>query len=179
MKNLGTLFLVILFITQCRYKEENPVIQFPGKPPVPSSIKNEHEYLLGKLKGYTFLPDSTGAAAKKLIELMQHHFKEEEDYALPPLGLLPLLTSGKIPENEKEIISLTEKLKSQLTHLNAEHQFIKVYLDELIQVAKKENHTEIIEFEKEIHQHASMEEEIIFPAAILVGEYLQLKSPAG
>lgn len=33
----------------------------------------------------------TGRAAVKLSDLMQHHFKEEEDFVLPPLGLLPLL----------------------------------------------------------------------------------------
>jgi hypothetical protein len=107
---------------------------------------------------------------------MQHHFTEEEDYVLPPLGILPLLASGKLPEQRKEIIQLCEKLKSQLSHLSAEHQLIKAFVIELVQVSTNENHPAIIEFEKELQKHANTEEEVFFPTAILIGEYLKLKS---
>jgi hypothetical protein len=106
---------------------------------------------------------------------MQHHFKEEEDFVLSPLGLLNLLASGKMPGQSNEVIQLTDKLKSQLTHLNTEHQFIKAYMDELKQADTNGLHPEIIELEKELHKHANVEEEVFFPAAILIGEYLKLK----
>lgn len=176
MKHFCYILLLVLFISQCRPKEENTITQFSGKPEVPSSIKEEHQYLLDKIYKISLFQDSTGRVAIKLNDLMQHHFKEEEDYALPPLGLLPLLSTGKLPEQSKEVIVLTEKLKSQLSHMSAEHQLIKAFMDELILVAAKENHPEIIEFEKEIHKHANTEEEILFPTAILIGEYLKLKS---
>lgn len=107
---------------------------------------------------------------------MQHHFKEEEDFVLPTLGLLPLLASGKLPEQINEVIVSTEKLKSKLSHLSLEHQLIKAYMDELMQAATNENHLELIEFEKELQKHANSEEEVFFPAAILIAEYLKLKS---
>lgn len=107
---------------------------------------------------------------------MQHHFEEEENFVLPQLGLLPLLASGKLPEQSKEVIQLCEKLKSQLSHLGAEHQLIKAYMDELMQAATNENHLEIIEFESELQKHANTEEEVFFPTAILIGEYLKLTS---
>lgn len=176
MKNFCYILLLVLFISQCRPKEENTITQFSGKPEVPSSIKEEHQYLLDKIYKISLFQDSTGRVAIKLNDLMQHHFKEEEDYVLPPLGLLPLLSTGKLPEQSKEVIVLTEKLKSQLSHMSAEHQLIKAFMDELILVAAKENHPEIIEFEKELHKHANTEEEILFPTAILIGEYLKLKS---
>ena len=172
MKHFYSILLFVLFFCQCRHKEENPLTPFSGKPAVPLSIKKEHEYLLDNIHKITLFQDSTGHAAVKLKELMQHHFKEEEDYVLPPLGLLPLLASGKLPEQSKEVIQLCEKLKSQLSHLSAEHQLIKAFM----QAATKENHLEIIEFEKELQQHATTEEEVFFPAAILIGEYLKLKS---
>ena len=107
---------------------------------------------------------------------MQHHFHEEEDFVLPQLGLLPLLASGKLSGHSKEVIQLSEKLKSNLTHLNVEHQLITAYLDELKQVAAKKHLPGIIEFEKELAKHANSEEELFFPAAVLIGEYLKLKS---
>jgi hypothetical protein len=176
MKHFYYTLLLVLFICQCRHKAENTIIQFPGKPETPSSIKKEHEHLLEKIYKITLFHDSTGLAAVKLYDLMQHHFKEEEDFVLPPLGLLPLLTSGKLPEQSKEVIQLSEKLKSQLSHLSLEHQLIKAYMDELMQAAAKENHPEIIEFEQELQKHAKTEEEVFFPTAILIGEYLKLKT---
>jgi hypothetical protein len=176
LKHFYYILLLVLFVCQCRQKEDNSIAQFPGKPEVPSSIKKEHEYLLKRIHRLTLFQDSAGLAALKLYDLMEHHFKEEEDFVLPPLGLLPLLTSGKLPAQTKEVIKLCEKLKSQLSHLSVEHQLINAYLKELKQVAAKENQPGIIEFENELQKHAKTEEEIFFPAAILIGEYLKLKS---
>lgn len=57
-----------------------------------------------------------------------------------------------------------------------EHQLIKAFMDELMQAAAVDNHPEIIELEQELQKHAKTEEEVFFPAAILVGEYIKLKS---
>lgn len=175
MKYFGYLLLVVL-ISQCKPKVENTVTQFTGKPVVPTSIKNEHEYLLAQIHETTLFQDSTGHVAVKLEELMQHHFNEEEDFVLPPLGLLPLLASGQLPEQSKEVILLTEKLKLQMLHMSAEHQLIKAFVDELLLAAINDNHPEMIAFEKELSKHAHTEEEVYFPTAILIGEYLKLKT---
>ncbi len=82
-------------LSECRPKVEQPLPPFPGNPEVPTSIIKEHESLLIKMNQFTLFPDSTGLYAKKLEELMVHHFKEEEDYVLPPLGLLPPITNGQ------------------------------------------------------------------------------------
>lgn len=176
MKLLYYTIPLVFFLTQCRHKEENILTQFPGKPQVPSSIKKDHEYLLDKIHRITLLPDSTGLAAGKLSDLMQHHFKEEEAMALPALGLLPLLSGGKLPDQSKEVIEMCEKLKAQLVHLDVEHQLIKAYMDELMNVATKENHPEVIELEQALQKHAKTEEEVFFPTAILIGEYLKLRA---
>lgn len=152
------------------------ITQFPGKPEVPATLKEDHIYLLKKLERIAFFQDSSGLTARKLKNLMQHHFQEEEDYVLSPLGLLPMLASGKIPEQSGTVIKLTEKFKSQLTHMNIEHQMIAAYLEEMRLADKDKNHPEIFEFEKEVHKHAKGEEEVFFPAAILVGDFLKLKS---
>lgn len=178
MKNLLTIFLFLLLISQCRPKEQNDITSFPGKPETPSSIKREHEQLLEQVHAFTLFQDSAGLAAIKLNELMQHHFQEEEDYVLPPLGLLPFLASGQLPEHSSEIISLTGKLESQMEHLNAEHQLIKAYVDELLKTKAALDHPEIKSLENQLEQHAKTEEEIYFPAAIMVGKYLKLKTPS-
>ena len=182
MKHLsGSLSLILLLLAllafQCRDEkaDENYIILFPGKPDMPSSIKNDHDALLARLRVITLFQDSTGAAAIRLMELMEHHFKEEENFVFPPLGLLPSLASGEVSEKSEEVIQLTEKLKSQLTHMSAEHQLIKAHMTELERAAMKDNHPEVITFIHDVGKHAAYEEEIFFPAAILVGEYLKLR----
>jgi len=150
-------FVVLTY--QCRSKEPNYDSVFPGKQKIPTSIKNEHEHLLNQIHTFTLFQDRTGRLALKLDSLMQHHFQEEEDFVLPPLGCLPSLAGGEILEQSKEVI--------QLTHMSFEHQLIKAYLSELIQAAAMDSHPEIISFEKEVHKHSIAEEEVFFPASIL------------
>jgi hypothetical protein len=42
--------------------------------------------------------------------------------------------------------------------------------------AKQENKSEYIHFAEKLKVHAQTEEEVLYPAAILVGKYLKLKS---
>lgn len=175
MKNLFYLSL-LFFIIQCSPNSDQTVTQFEGKPLVPSSLTKTHTELLNQLHQFTLIKDSSATVALKLEELMLHHFKEEEDYILPPLGILPALASGQVPKQTNEIIALSEKAKSQMNHMSAEHQLITAYIEELKQASKEENHPAIIAFEKEVSKHAVSEEEVYFPAAIMVGEYLKLKT---
>ena len=171
------LFLYMLFLlvfSQCRNRAKYTSLPFPEKPGVPSVLKKEHDQFLEKLARITLLQDSTGRAAKKLYELMSYHFKEEEDYVLPPLGLLPVLAMGKIPEQSEKVIQLTERFKSNSAKMIAEHQMIKEYLDEMMLAGAKENHPEIAGFNEELQKHAVSEEEVFFPTVILIGEYLKL-----
>ena len=57
----------------------------------------------------------------------------------------------------------------------AEHQLIKAFLDEMMQIAAVEDHPEVSSLAEQIEKHALTEQEVYFPAAILVGEYLKIK----
>ena len=171
--------LFILSLQGCRQHEEDYITVFPGKPAVPSSILEEHAYLLGKIYPLTILQDSAGLAAVQLYELMQYHFKEEEEYILPPLGVLPALASGKVPEKRLEIMQLIQKFSSRLAVMSAEHQQIKAHMDELKRVAGHQMLPEILETEKRLHAHARLEEEILFPAVLLIGDYLKVAPESG
>lgn len=175
MKAFSCILLLTFLLIQCKPKKNDTIIQFAGKPEIPSSIKKEHEYLLSEIGKLAQMEDSTGRAAIKLNELMRHHFAEEEDYVLPPLGLLTSVNEGIIPAQSADVIALTEKLKAQLNHMSAEHQLIKAYMDEVIRTAARENHPEVISLANDISHHAAMEEQVYYPAAILLGEFLKLK----
>lgn len=143
---------------------------------IPASLKIEHKELHETLAQYTKLPGKTGAAAKEVAKLLHPHFIKEEAYALPPLGLLSDLAKGQTISNEKEAIAMSEKLKNDFNEMLSEHTQIVKALQKLYQAAKDEHHPEVMRFTESIKLHAKTEEEVLYPAAILVGEYLKLKS---
>lgn len=124
------------------------------KPEVPLVILKDHHYYLDKLEQVASYQDSTGYAAGELFEVMEYHFKEEKDYGLPPLGILPLLAKGELSENSKEIISLTEKFRENSDVMLAEHQMITHLLGQMMLAAERENHQELMGFDEELHQIA-------------------------
>ena len=142
---------------------------------IPQPLKEEHEALHTMLKHATQLSGKTGESAKAVAKLMHPHFVKEEEYALPPLGLLPQLSSGKISEDMKQVLPMTDKLKKELPEMLAEHKQIVAALNVLIEHANAENHPEVTEFAKELILHAQTEEEVSYPTAILIGEYIKLK----
>lgn len=71
---------------------------------IPPALKDEREELHGKLLRATKAGGRMGEAAKVVAKLMHPHFIKEEEYALPPLGLLGPLSKGKIELDTAEAL---------------------------------------------------------------------------
>ena len=56
-----------------------------------------------------------------------------------------------------------------------EHKMIIEALHNLITASRNENKSQYVEFAEKLMLHAQTEEEVMYPAAILVGEYIKLK----
>ena len=145
------------------------------KFPVPEALKAEHAELHTELEQAIQSGGKTGQAAKAVAEVLHPHFVKEEKYALPPLGLLHDLASGTVAPDMAAILPLTDELKRSLPQMLVEHQQILAALEHLAAVAKAEHKPQAERFASELMQHAQMEEQVTYPAAILVGEYLKLK----
>lgn len=145
---------------------------------IPRPLKVEHEELHNTLRQATNEPGELGEAAKAVARLMHPHFVKEEEYALPPLGLLRDLAQGNVTPAMKGVLPLTDKLKAELGHMLEEHKAIVNALEKLSAAAKKANRMEYVEFTTALTIHAQTEEEVSYPAAILVGEYLSEKPPS-
>jgi hypothetical protein len=118
----------------------------------------------------------TGEAAKTVAKRMAPHFEKEEQFATPPLSLLSSLSQGTATKEEmRQILPLTEKLKEELPEMLKEHQQIVLALKDLSKAAKAEEKAEVMEFAEKLILHAHTEEQVLYPAAILVGEHIKLK----
>jgi hypothetical protein len=142
---------------------------------IPRSMKVEHEELHGMLSKATKEPGEVGEAATAVAKLMHPHFIKEEEYALPPLGLLRILSEGKVMPEMADVLAMSDKLKAELPQMLAEHRSIVAALDNLSAAAKRAGKMEYVDFSKALMRHAQTEEEVAYPAAILVGEYVREK----
>lgn len=142
---------------------------------IPAPLKTEHEELHAVLLKATKEAGNTGEAARSVAEILHPHFLKEEEYALPPLGLLRHLTSGHVMPETKSVLTITERLKTELPQMLEEHKAIVDALEKLAEAARKEGKREYVDFSRDLTLHAQTEEEVLYPAAILIGEYLKLK----
>ena len=141
----------------------------------PQPLKIEHHQLHDMLHRATKEPGELGEAAKGVTRLMHPHFIKEEEYALPPLGLLPALARGELKLEMRSVLAMTDRLKLGLNEMLREHQEIVAALNTLSAVARRAQKPEYAEFAEKLILHAQTEEEVLYPTAILIGEYVKLK----
>jgi hypothetical protein len=138
-------------------------------------LKAEHNEILAGLSKAINAGGETARAAQMVANLLHPHFIKEEEFALPPLGLLPRLAEGKAKLEMMEALILTDRLNASLPQMLKEHQGIRTRVKQLSKAAKKENQIEFVRLAEKLTGHAQQEEEVLYPAALLVGEYLKLK----
>jgi hypothetical protein len=141
----------------------------------PSSLELEHMELHRDLGAATQVSGRTGQAAQRLATLLHGHFESEEEFAMPPLALLGRLAQGRVSPWMREVLTMTDRLETELPRMLDEHKAIVAALDELERAAQAKGHPEVVRFVEKLELHAQMEEEIFYPAAILAGKYLKLQ----
>ena len=141
---------------------------------IPLPLKQEHEELHAQLRNATQAGGEVGAAAKALAQLMHPHFVKEDEYALPPLGLLQRLTQGRVTSEMADVLKLTDRLEAELPTMLAEHKTIVAALARLQDAARSAGRDDIVRFTQALTLHAQTEEQVMYPAALLVGRLVRL-----
>ena len=147
----------------------------------PPSMAAEHAHLHEQLAAALTAGGKTADAAKKVEAVLSKHFVDEEAYALPPLGLLETLGQGKMPppDQAKAAIAMADKLRANYAQMLDEHRQLTASLTSLEAAATAENKPAAAEFARALTLHAQNEEQILYPAALLVGEHLKLRQADG
>lgn len=142
---------------------------------IPEALKLEHQALHAELVALTNAPGPLGEAARRVADLLHPHFVKEEEYALPPLGLLEPLAQGVVTKEMQPALAMTERLRKELPEMLAEHSAVVGALRALIDVARAEDRTDAVKFAEALRLHAETEEQVLYPAAVLVGEHLKYR----
>ena len=141
---------------------------------MPRSLRIEHEALQQLLVTLSREPGRLGDEIRRVARLLEPHARKEEAFALPALGLIARLARGEVHAEMAQVLSHTDWLKSNVATLLAEHRMILAAAEQLLEAARIERRADCIELAERLANHLRMEEEVLYPAAILVGEYLRI-----
>src|SRR5690606_34513670 len=92
-----------------------------------------------------------------------------------PLGVLRALVREGATEEMRPAIEMARQVEESLDHFLEEHEAIGKALDELEEAAEAEGKLRAAAFARDLRLHAQEEEEVLYPATILIGRYLQQK----
>ena len=147
---------------------------------MPDSLRVEHEQLRADLEQAIRSGGRIGVAALAVEALLHPHFRREDDNVFLGLGLLQSVAQGKVTPGMHEIVVMADRLKMELPEMLAEHDQIREALERLGQEATKQGRPQVAHFAARLLRHASLEEDVLYPAAIVLGEYLKSRlSPVG
>ena len=127
---------------------------------IPKPMKIEHDELHADLVQATKAGGQPGESAKAVAKVLHNHFVKEEEYALPPLGLLVALSEGRFELGMAEVLKMTDKLEAELPTMLSEHKDI------------------VAAFAEKLMLHAQSEEQVAYPTALLIGRYVKSKLAA-
>lgn len=143
----------------------------------PEAIREEHAGIHSLLERAAAEAGEVGATARALRDALHPHFQREEEIATPPLGLLGPLSRGPATAEMRAVLPMTQALERELPQMLVEHQHIRVALERFEAAARRAKHEEYLRLAETLAHHARQEEEILYPAAILVGRYVAAAAP--
>ncbi len=142
---------------------------------IPESIKIEHGGIHEALVRATKAPGEVGRAARDLAAVLHPHFVREEQIALPPLGLLAPLARGEVTPEMRAVLPLTDSLRAELPKMLEEHKAIHAATVRLGEVAEAAGDSAAARVAEQLLVHAQNEEEVMYPAALLVGDVVRAR----
>ena len=140
---------------------------------IPHSLEVEHHAIHEALEAVTQVAGPVGAAARELAAVLGPHFARENEIALPPLGLLAPLAAGEKPAGMEQGLAMSDTLRKEMPRMLREHAQIRAATEKLRTVSRNEKASASERFAEELALHAQSEEEVLYPAAILVGEIIR------
>lgn len=142
---------------------------------VPPGLIEEHEQIHAELAALLDASGAVGTAAQSVADKLHHHFSDENQLAVPPLGWLVPLAKGDVPPGADAMIAKTDSLRAAMPQMLAEHRDIHAAAKRLHAAGLKHDNPAAVAFAEKLIAHARREEEVLYPAAMLVGDVLRMR----
>ncbi len=142
----------------------------------PSSLEQEHTRIHEELHKIIHSSGNTAKIAKEVQSILQPHFEKEEQLSIPVLGVLQSYVNGTLTKEVKEkALQISQQFKKEYPIMLNEHKQIVAALESLNNTAIQESRQDALTFIKDLKEHAVNEEQITYPATIIIGELLEFK----
>ncbi|OPY26762.1 MAG: hypothetical protein A4E28_02339 [Methanocella sp. PtaU1.Bin125] len=146
------------------------------RPRVPGAIKEEYEDLYERLNVAARVRGEVGRAATAAFRHLQPHYLKDMEFALPPLKLLPTVATGNVTGEIDQIRTMCDRLKRQMPSLIEENDALVRELGLLADAAAKEGKPEYRDLARHLTRFLEREKHIFYPASVLIGEYIGVKT---
>jgi hypothetical protein len=160
-----------------RQDDRNAAAKSNSTAQVPKSLSGEHREIHEILARAAREPGVLGKTAVALEQVLGPHFQREEEIAAPPLGLLPALAGAPATAEMRSVLPMTQALERELPQMLKEHGAIREALAQFRAAAVKAQKPDYVRFCDTLAAHALQEEEILYPAAIVIGRYVERTAP--
>jgi hemerythrin superfamily protein len=140
---------------------------------VPNALLRGHDEARAELVQATLEGGRIAKAAKHVAELCLPHFENEEKTVFPVLALLPHLAPKNLRPEMMDVLPLISEFRAKHDALTSHHQAIASAIEAFLQAAHKEKNREFAEFAYCLRVHEKIEDEVIYPTVILIGDYLR------
>lgn len=140
----------------------------------PHALRMEHAALREELAAALADTGGVGDAARSVKDVLTTHLQREETGALRLLGLLRGMARDASSADVGAAIALSVDVARELPALLEEHRVIGEASKRLADVARRERKPDQVAFANQLWLHARIEEEVLYPAALLIGEYLRI-----
>lgn len=143
------------------------------KLPAADSLRLQHDDIRAGLVTAAMEPGPVAEAAKRVSRLCIPHFEEEEKHLFPALGLLLEVALEDVKPEMVALLPLISRFGLRHERLHHHHQLIASTIETLIAAARKERNRRLADFAYQLWLHEQMEETILYPTVILIGNYIR------
>jgi Hemerythrin HHE cation binding domain len=154
--------------------QEQPATSRVAMLEVPHALRMEHKYLREDLARALAEPGGVGNAAREIERALLPHLDREEKLPLRPLGLLRGIARDATSTELAQAVSMAVQIERELPTLFEEHRVIGEAAKRLVDVARRERKPQYQALADRLWLHARVAEEVLYPAAILVGEHVRV-----
>ncbi|MDG6933241.1 MAG: hemerythrin domain-containing protein [Nitrososphaerota archaeon] len=136
---------------------------------VPTSLEEEHKELMDSIEMLASGDSKIAKSVKQILIILEPHFEKEEETVVPVLGSLGDLASGIYTDLE-EVKERSDALREDYANMLEEHRRIREKVEAASVLAKAEGREDVLNILELLSHHAAVEEEILYPAALLAGK---------
>jgi hypothetical protein len=146
-----------------------------GTPPV---IATKHQHLRDALARAAAAGGAVGDVARSLERTLSPHLKHDEELVMPLLGLLRPLMDGADAADAAKVAALAAQIERAWPQRLAEHRIILDGARRLKDTATREGKREFADVADLLWTHAVIDDQVLYPASILVARYVASKPAA-